>query len=200
MNNIMISGPDGTGKSTIINRLHHIIGYEVVWLRFNHYLAKGINGIGRFLGKSYREEYSWGMVGYHDYHGVFGVLYIYAVFIDQWLFRVFLKNKKINKQNDYLIDRYIVDVIADLIVDTQNMALVLKLFERQLKNELANARCFILKCDPLIVFSRRPDVSNDRKYLDKVSAYEYISARYNIEVIDTGKNEVDWIVHKILDK
>lgn len=200
MNNIMISGPDGTGKSTIINRLYNVVGYEVVWLRFNHYLAKGMNGIGRLFGKSYREEYSWGVVGYHDYQGVFGVLYVYAVFIDQYIFRILFKNKKLNKQNDYLIDRYIVDVIADLIVDTQSTALVFKLFERQLKKELTQSRCFILKCDPLIVFSRRPDVSDDRKYLDKVSAYECIAARYNIEVIDTGINEVDWIVQKILDK
>lgn len=196
----MISGPDGTGKSTIVNSLHHVVGYEVVWLRFNHYLAKVVNGVGRLLGKSYREYHSWGMVGYHDYQGMFGVIYVYAVFIDQWIFRFLFKNKKLNKKKHYLIDRYIVDVIADLMVDTQRPTLVFKLFGRQLKNELKQSRCFILRCDPNIVFSRRPDVSDDRKYFDKVSAYECIAARYNIEVIDTGTKGVDWIVQKILDK
>lgn len=204
MKNIMISGSDGTGKSTIATELqkHYLKqGFTAnkVWLRFNHYFAKLVNIIGRISGKSYYEEYSWGKAGYHDYKGLIGYLYIIAVYFDHILFRLFLRKKHlINNGADILIiDRYILDVMADLIVDTEKNKLVLFLFSPFAKKELKVAKVFILRCDTDIVVSRRNDIKDDKSYESKRKAYAYLAHELTIQVLDTGTQDVEEIIKVI---
>lgn len=203
MKNIMLSGPDGTGKSTIANALilrfnesNHELNH--VWLRFNHYSAKFINMIGRITGKSYYERYNWGKLGYHDYNGFIGVLYIIAVYIDHLIFNTFFRKRHLKTNKNYLIDRFIIDIIADLIVDTKRPNMVFFLFGPFLKKELKLAHAFILKCDKEIVVSRRKDILDDKSYDDKIQAYNLISSKLNIKVINTGNLNVEQIVSKVI--
>ncbi|MBT5491040.1 hypothetical protein HOK00_01660 [bacterium] len=203
INNIMLSGPDGTGKSTIIDAIkkelaNQNIDISIVWLRFHHYSAKIVNIIGRIFGKSYKEKYKWGQVGYHDYSGVFGKVYIFAVYLDHNIFKLFIKNKKLNHDKDYVVDRYILDIVADLIVDTKNEALVFRLFDKDIRDELSQFDTFILECDIDIVISRRDDIKDDKKYTEKINAYKIISEKYNITRINTGENSIDETVQKII--
>ena len=195
---IMIFGPDGTGKSTIVSALsdhYRSLNRQVrsVWLRFNHYFAKIVNAIGRASGRSYYETYPWGKVGYHNYHGVIGYIYIYAVYADHLIFRIFLRRKLLKtEQNETLIvDRYILDIMADLIVDTGKRKLVLRLFTPFVRKELEQSRMFVLKCDPDIVVSRRPDIADDHSYMAKVDAYAFLAKKLNIPEIDTGRKSVE---------
>lgn len=207
MENIMLSGPDGTGKSTISKK---IVAYYSkknrklisVWLRFHHYFAKVVNLIGRLTGKSFKESYTWGKVGYHEYQGYFGYLYIFAIYFDHILFRIFVRPFVLKKRLDsnYIIDRYIIDIAADLIVDTKKIDLVLKLFRRFINKELKFAKAYILECPETIVFKRRPDILDDKKYKDKVNAYKLLAKEFKIEKINTHKFNPDEVVEKIIDK
>mgnify|MGYP003669645807 CR=1 FL=1 len=207
MKSIMLSGPDGTGKSTIIEATRKALDHEkieskVIWLRFHHYLAKIVNGIGRLTGKSFYEKYSWGKVGYHNYNGAIGYLYIYAVFIDHIVFRIFkrpivLKN---HENITYLIDRYILDIAADLIVDTKKEKIIFKLFGKLIKKELKYSNTFILECPKELVISRRVDIIDDKKYDDKIYAYNLIAEKFNVTKLNTGKYSVDKIVTIITNK
>ena len=206
MTNIMLSGADGTGKSTIVNNLQNYYTLKgkilkPVWLRFHHYFAKVVNAIGRVTKKSYQKKYSWGKVGYHDYTGLFGYFYIIAVYFDHIIFRCFIKPKvlKYNPKSSYLIDRYILDIAADLIVDTRNEKLVFKLFSGFVKKELEQAKTFILECPKEIVVKRRPDILDDKKYNDKIYAYDLISKKFNITRLNTGKYSVDEIIQQIIN-
>ena len=191
MKNIMLSGPDGTGKSTIsaavINSfLEKGIRFSHIWLRFNHYTAKIINLFGRISGKSFRVSYKWGKIGYHNYTGIFGAVYIFCVYIDHLIFNLIIKKSKIIKGEHYLIDRYLIDIVADLIVDTQNNDLVYWCFDKHLKLELKKSNAFILECDEEIVKSRRVDIIDDVVYTQKINAYNEIAIRYDIPKINTG--------------
>jgi len=201
MNRIMISGPDGTGKSTISTALeiyykNENINVKSIWLRFNHYFAKLINVVGRITGKSYYENYSWGKAGYHEYHGVIGYFYILAVYFDHIIFRAFFRKKHLeDKCTDILIiDRYILDIMADLIVDTARNKLVLKLFLPFAKKELEMSSAFILKCSPDIVISRRADIKDDKSWMAKRDAYIFLAEKLNIKEIDTGELNIEEIV------
>lgn len=196
MKNILLSGPDGTGKSTIANAViaelkSKNIVLNHVWLRFNHYLAKIINAIGRLSGKSYYETYSWGKLGYHDYKGVIGFFYIIAVYIDHLIFNLFFRNRFLKPNIYYLIDRFIIDIMADLIVDTKRPKLVFFLFGTFLKKELKLAHAFILKCNKEIVVSRRKDILDDKSYDEKILAYELIASKFNILTINSGKLSIE---------
>jgi hypothetical protein len=205
MKHILLSGPDGVGKSTISDALQsyyksNSIAVGTVWLRFHHYFQKGVNFMGRLLGKSYDEKYGWGTDNYHDYTGVFGVFYLIAAYIDFYIFLFFIKSKKIRKKETiYIIDRYIIDIVADLIVDTRNEKLVFILFDRFIQKELKNLKPYILECDTNIVISRRDDIRDDKKYNDKIEAFNLISNRYNIQKLNTGETSIDEIVKQIIN-
>ena len=197
----MLSGPDGTGKSTISLQLkNHFeekkLTVKSTWLRFNHYFAKLVNVIGRLTGKSYYEKYEWGKVGYHEYKGLIGYLYIFAVYFDHIIFRLFLRKKNLvnNGADVLIIDRYIFDIMADLIVDTGKYELVLALFSPFAKKELKSSKSFILRCDPDIVMSRREDIKDDKSYEDKRKAYAFLAVRLNIQELDTGELSVEEII------
>ena len=204
MKNIMLSGPDGAGKSTIISstkkKLEETqIDTNIVWLRFHHYFAKLVNIFGRITGKSYREKHTWGEVGYHDYKGAIGIFYIVAVYLDHLIFKVLIKNKKIKQNRFYLIDRYILDIVADLIVDTRNEKFVFFMFDKLVQKELLNYEAFVLECDYDVVVSRREDIKDDKSYQRKIDAYKLISDRYNVKRLNTGENSIDEIVQQILN-
>jgi len=203
---IMISGPDGTGKSTISKKLieyyqNKNLNVKYVWLRFNHYFSKVVNFFGRMLGKSYYENYFWGRVGYHDYEGIFGKVYVYAVYLDHIIFRTFFRKRYFNNKFDVMIvDRYIVDIMADLIVDTNEKKLIKKLFGKYLEYEKKCSDIYILECNPNVVFSRRPDVQDDKKYLKKVDAYKYLKSEFKLESLNTELLNENEIVQKIVEK
>jgi hypothetical protein len=205
MKNIMISGADGTGKSTIVKSVmnHYAKGNILVapvWLRFNHYLTKVVNLIGRLTGKSFYEQYPWGKIGYHNYKDLIGYFYIIAIFIDHLIFRIFMRHfvLKTQKNSIYMIDRYILDIVADLIVDTGKIDFVFRLFDGFIKKELKLANTFILVCPKDIVISRRADILDDKKYDDKIFAYNLIAQKYKITKLNTGKYSIDEIVSKIV--
>ena len=200
---MMISGPDGSGKSTIISALekslnNQNITVKTVWLRFNHYTAKIVNFIGRILGKSYYEKYSWGHAGYHDYQGLIGYFYVLSIYIDHIIFTYCFRARALHCENIILVDRYILDVVADLIVDTEKDNLIIKLFQPYVEKEMKEFKVYILSCDPKIVKKRRPDINDDKKYLKKVNAYEKISKYFNIPTINTSRNTPDEIVQILI--
>ena len=200
--NIMLSGPDGTGKSSIANAVitelkDKNIVLNHVWFRFNHYLAKVVNFVGRIFGKSYYETYSWGKSGYHDYAGPLGFLYVLAVYIDHVFFNLFLRGIYFKSDQYYLIDRFIIDIIADLIVDTKRPNMIFYLFAPHLKKELNLAHTFILKCDKEIVISRRKDIIDDKSYDAKIAAYKLIAGKFNITTLDSGQLSIEESVNKI---
>ena len=203
--NIMLSGPDGTGKSTIAESVINSFnerGYTIhhIWLRFNHYFSKVVNLIGRISGKSFYEHHSWGKVGYHDYNGLIGYLYIFTVFVDHIIFTTFFVNTKVHNDKNYLIDRYIIDIMADLIVDSNKAKVVFYFFGPILNIELKRTNAYILKCDKNIVYSRRPDIIDDKSYDKKVIAYDMIASKFNIAQLNTGKLRIDEVVSVILNK
>ena len=86
---IIISGIDGSGKSTIIDQVKKTIeadgnrvGY--IWLRMNHYLTKCMHALARVLGLSVKVNNEMGNVWQHRLYKsqAFCSLYILTTYID----------------------------------------------------------------------------------------------------------------------
>lgn len=121
---IIISGIDGSGKSTIINETQKSLESEgkkvgYIWLRFNHYLTKGMHAIARVLGLSVKVHNEMGDVWQHRLYKnqFFCSLYILTTYIDSWVSRL-KYNKMANGKDVVICDRWITDILVDLATKT----------------------------------------------------------------------------------
>ena len=115
---IIISGIDGSGKTTIINELKKSLENEgnsvdYIWMRYNHYLVKCMNAFARLLGLSVKVHNAMGDVWEHRLYKKkwFCKLYVLCSYLDNKLAR----KKVLKLQADYVIcDRWVNDILIDL--------------------------------------------------------------------------------------
>lgn len=121
---IVVSGIDGSGKSTIIESLKQQLESEgksvgYIWLRFNHYLTKGMHALARVMGLSVKVHNEMGDVWQHQLYKnrLFCKLYVLTTYLDSWVSR--LKYNKAAKSKDVVIcDRWVTDILVDLATKT----------------------------------------------------------------------------------
>ncbi len=115
---IIISGIDGSGKTTVINALKDALnekGYstQYIWMRFNHYSVKAMNALARVLGLSVKVHNVFGDVWEHRLYKnrLFCKVYVWCSYIDNFLAR----RKALKLKADYIIcDRWVNDTLIDL--------------------------------------------------------------------------------------
>ena len=205
---IAISGPDGTGKSTTINAISALlqerdgVAPRVTWRRSGFLVSRIFNACGRVSGCSYYEITPYGSMGYHNYQGSIGWLYIFLVWIDCvfyygpiWVARDFF-----SKGSAEIIDRYYLDIVADVIVSTGKVRAAVYVFDRLLKAKLKGINYTVLTCDVNLVMDRRPDLAHDRDYSNKVRAYKLLRRFYKLPTIDTGVYTVGRSSREVLSR
>lgn len=201
---IVLSGPDGTGKSTIVEGLRCALGktgkVQVSWRRFGFVLSRLFNLAGKALGLSYYEATPFGRVGYHRYRGALARIYLALCFADCLLFVIpkWWIRDKISSSNIQIVDRFIVDIVADLILSTGNPRAALRFFDCILKRHMRAFDCFVLTCHQGTVLARRPDIEFDKSYRAKVRTYALLRRMYRIEELATDKATPQECVRKVM--
>lgn len=91
---IIISGIDGSGKTTLINALKEKLQAEgksvnYIWMRYNHYLVKGLNALARLFRLSVKVHNEMGEVWEHRLHKcpLFCKLYVWCSYVDNKIAR-----------------------------------------------------------------------------------------------------------------
>lgn len=123
---IIISGVDGSGKTTVIEGVRKQleadgkkVGY--IWMRYNFKLIRLMHAIAKVTGLAYKQTTEMGEMWLHRFYNnkLFCWFYIRCSYIDNWLARkkpiVLAKAQKL----DYVIcDRWVNDIIIDLGSET----------------------------------------------------------------------------------
>lgn len=115
---IIISGIDGSGKTTVINELTRALeargkSTEYIWMRFNHYSVKVMNMLARMMGLSVKVHNAFGDVWEHRLYKnrLFCKVYVWCSYIDN----VIARKKALKLDADYIIcDRWVNDTMIDL--------------------------------------------------------------------------------------
>lgn len=115
---IIISGIDGSGKTTVINELTKALEADgkttkYIWMRFNHYSVKVMNMLARVMGLSVKVHNAFGDVWEHRLYKskLFCKLYVWCSYIDN----VLARRKALRLEADYIIcDRWVNDTLIDL--------------------------------------------------------------------------------------
>lgn len=139
---VVVSGLDGSGKTTVIEALRKRLEAEglatiYMWMRYNHVLVKPVHGLCRLVGLSRRQQTKKGDVWRHEFYRcqMFCSFYIFLTWLDTWLGRFRLAWRLRSRQVDVVLcDRWINDILVDLAVDSRRENLLdsqwLKRFER----------------------------------------------------------------------
>lgn len=120
-------GIDGSGKTTVSEHLAEQLrarGYtvNVLWLRFNHVISKPLLGLCRVLGLTRYESHDGIRVGYHDFYRsrIISWLFILFQYLDAVRVTYFKVLPKVRGSKSVLIlDRYVYDILIDVMVDTR---------------------------------------------------------------------------------
>lgn len=209
MKNIIISGIDGSGKTSIINELRIELekrGYKsnYIWLRMNHYLLKVMHGLARVFCLSVKVESERGLVYQHRFYksNLFSWIYIRCCFFDTLIskLKLFFAGRKV----DFLIcDRWINDIVIDLGVKTHYVnskhqdildSSWFGLFQSLVPN---NSVQFVIVRDLKDVIGCRLENREDPDFKLRFSLYEKlkeISCIYVVDNNDSIKQSVSQIV------
>lgn len=204
---IIISGIDGSGKSTIIKETQKTLETEgkkvgYIWLRMNHYLTKCMHAIARVLGLSIKVHNEMGDVWQHRLYKnqVFCSLYIISTYIDSWISR--LKFNKIAKGKDIVIcDRWIPDILVDLATKTHRTDFLdSKWPKRFMKILPSNTHMFVVVRNIEILMDCRLENRVDPDFRFRLGIYEDFCRKDFVIVVDnngTVENSVKQIIDKL---
>jgi len=189
---IIISGIDGCGKTTLINRLRDRLQQEGLttryeWLRYHHRLVRPVHGLSRLVGLSRRYTIEGTGVWRHEFHRshLFSSFYIVLTWLDVCLGRLLLAARIMLKHVDIVVcDRWVPDILVDLAVDTRRRSLLHgKWHSRFMRILPTGARRYLIVRDSGRIIASRPDVTRDMNYSFRRRLYGRLQQDPDIVVV-----------------
>jgi thymidylate kinase len=189
---IYVMGIDGSGKSTVSEHLARKLreqGFKVhvEWLRFNHVLSKPLLGLCRLIGLTRYETHDGIRVGYHDFHRsrVISWLFVLLQYLDAWrVLQLKVKPRIKGERKILILDRYVYDILVDLMVDTG--------FDGLLSSRMGRTFLSLLPPDTKLllvdraldkVLEARPEGRVDTNFTKRYQHYRRIAEQSTVEVL-----------------
>ena len=203
---IVISGIDGSGKSTIIKATKTTLETEgktvgYIWLRFNHYLTKGMHALARMIGLSVKVKNEMGEVWQHRLYmnPTFCSLYILTTYLDSWVSR--LKYNRMAKNKDVVIcDRWITDTLVDLATKTHRSDFLDSSWPRRfMKIMPKGAQMFVVVRNTEALKECRLENRVDPDFQYRLGIYEQLCKKDYITVVDNN-GSIEDAVKQITDR
>lgn len=203
---IIISGIDGSGKSTIIDQTKKALESEgnkvgYIWLRMNHYLTKCMHALARVLGLSVKVHNDMGDVWQHRLYKsqAFCSLYIVTTYLDSWVSR--LKYNKMAKGKDVVIcDRWVTDILVDLATKTHRSGFLDSIWPHRFMKILPKeTQMFVIVRNTEALMDCRLENRVDPDFRFRLGIYEQLCGKDYVTVVDNN-GSIENSVKQITDK
>ena len=165
---------------------------KLVWLRFNHLFSKPILLFGRILKLTKYEFVNKTRLGYHHFYKNKILAHFFIIFQLFDTFLAYLRFIFINlkKENMVLIiDRYVYDILIDLIIDTRILNLqdnlYGKLFIKLLPSKSTN---ILLYRNEEFLMNARSENKYDKNFKKRFNLYKKLSKNKNITTFNNNKS------------
>ncbi|MCF6296591.1 MAG: hypothetical protein L3J08_01175 [Flavobacteriaceae bacterium] len=188
-----IAGSDGSGKTTLLkdlekellsnsNKTNHI------WIRSPKILSKPLMLYCRLLGLTKYKTINGVKYGKHEFYRSRFVSWLFPILqLIDFKIKWFFEKRKIKPNEIILFDRFNLDTLCDLMVDTKRMNLhkswVGKSF---MKLSPKNCKLIILKVDADVVRSRKLDTLHDEQLDEKIKIFQFLSKELKIKLIENN--------------
>lgn len=196
---IYLMGIDGAGKTSVANRLSEAYAKQgfrarLLWLRFNHLFSKPLLVFCRAFGFTRYVRQEGETVGYHEFYRsqVLSWLFAYLQYADAWRVRKSKIDRYLKKKNSVLIlDRYVYDIMVDIIVDTGISGLHRGRLGRAFRRLLPEGAVVLaLKRSKEEILKSRPECRLDRNFDSRYRIYDELIRDVNaIEISNHGEFE-----------
>lgn len=194
---IYLCGSDGSGKTTLLELLEeelHKRGRITnhIWIRSPKILSKPLMAYCRLTGLT-KYFYKNGIrYGSHEFHKskFVSCLFPYLQYLDMKLVLLFKKQIK----GIALYDRYILDTLADLMVDTHRLDLHKKSIGKAFLSLLPEKKSvFFIDVDEDIIRKRKSDTLHDPNISVKIEVYKILARDLGLEIVQNNGDIADTV-------
>ena len=191
---IYIAGPDGSGKTTFLKDIEKFYiekGEKTnhIWLRSPKIFSKPLMLYCRITGLTKYKVIDGVKYGKHEFYRSKFVSWLFPILqlIDIKIKWNSLK-KTINNEDIVLFDRFSMDTLADLMVDTGRMNLhktrIGRSFIKMIPEE---TRVLLLEVDEETIRKRKKDTLYDEHLKSKIEVFNLLSCELNLKTIDNNR-------------
>ena len=204
---IYLTGPDGIGKTSHLNEIELNFKSKKcfkIWIRSPKIFSKPLMLFCRICGLTIYENIKGVTYGYHLFYKskLISFIYPFLQLIDFYITWSFYR-LKMKKYDIILLDRFSLDTLADLMVDTRKMNLHKTWVGKQFINFIPeNSLTIVLDVDENIIRERKVDTLHDRNLSLKINVFDILSKDLDIVKINNNKDfqlVSNLLMNKILD-
>lgn len=199
LNTIIISGIDGSGKSTqarLVKKLleKKCIKTQIFWLRWNSFLSYCLYLYARILKRTVRIRINGKDLKVHVFYVDEPLRKFYPILqLIDFLLKYFLLTlyAKIRRARVVIFDRFILDLVVDLIWDVRDPSFLRNRFLVALMNKMLREHAtIVLLADIPVIISRKKDFHSIKELLFKRRVFEIFAKKLDVRIIDTSEKTV----------
>ncbi len=177
-----ITGPDGSGKTTYLKEIETLLkehgqNPSYIWLRSPKILSKPLMAYCRLVGLTKYKYIDEVKYGEHQFYRSKFVSFLFPILqLIDFKIKLFTYKNQFRNNDIILYDRFALDTLADLMVDTHRFDMHKKWVGRQFINILDNEIITILlKVDEDIIKIRKLDTKHDSNTAIKNKVYSILA-------------------------
>ncbi len=189
-----IAGSDGSGKTTILNDVEKELIVQSkktkhVWIRSPKIISKPLMVYCRLVGLTKYKTINGVRYGKHEFYKSNFVSWLFPILqLIDFKIKWFFEKRKIKSDEILLFDRFSLDTLADLMVDTRRIDLHETSIGKALINIIPNnTKILIPIVDEKNIRIRKKDTLHDEHLVYKINAYNILIEDLKIKSIDNNR-------------
>jgi thymidylate kinase len=202
MNNrvFYLTGPDGSGKTVFLKKIEDYyvqknIETRHIWLRSPKILSRPLMAYCRIVGLTNYKFVDGVRYGKHEFYRSKFVSWLFPILqLIDFKFKWFVIKNKLTRNEVLLFDRFALDTLADLMVDTHRFNLHKRKIGRMFLEDIPkNTTVIVLNVNEDEIRNRKLDTLYDSLLPDKIEVYKILARDLKMMVVDNNSSlEITW--------
>jgi len=191
--NCYITGVDGSGKTTILKDVENKLQKQLkktkhIWIRSPKILSKPLMAYCRLIGLTKYRTIGGIQYGKHEFYKSKFVSWLFPILqLIDFKIKWYFEKKNINSNEILLFDRFSLDTLADLMVDTKRENLHKTWIGKAFIDLIPqNTKILIPIVEEDIIRNRKKDTLHDEHLPYKIEVYNMLSQDLKIKTIDNN--------------